>query len=173
MFLNRRNKEDIGFSFTPKSDDGLDANYKNKIFPSPFEVKEFYDQPIVDYRNINSDYALFNIKNLYHILPKMGKVASNVFMVIAYNLEVDTNLVKFSPSDYRNKNKKSIGVLQYGLNELVTLNIVAPTANRFHFIINHNVCYKGDLNKFSKIYRELYNENEFTYNVKGKLKINV
>lgn len=172
MYLFRKNKEDIGFSFTPKTNQVEDDEYKYKILPTPFEVKDVYEHPNVDFKNVNSDYALFNIKNLYHILPRMGRITSHVFMAIAYNLGTNTNLVKFNMAHYARQIAKSKEVLQYGVGELINLNIIAPTANVFHYIVNHNICYKGDLNEFVKIYKELYKDKELVYNAKGKLRIN-
>lgn len=144
----------------------------NTVFITPFEVKETYiDYPVLNYKddNINTKYCIFNTYDLYHLLPKLTKIDINVLLAIIYNLECDTNLVKFSANNYSIQIGKHFPHILQAVNDLIHFNIIAKTNSQNAFIINHNLFYKGDLNKFVFIYNNLYSNKSVEYDDKGRI----
>lgn len=144
----------------------------NKIFITPYEVKDCYNEyPCLDYDvdKINPKYCIFNTEFLYNILPKLTKLDTNVLMAIVYNLEPDTNLVKFSSINYATHISKSGNQILQSINNLIHFNILFPVSSQSTYIINHNIFYKGDLNKFAKEYKIIHKDSVIEYDKKGRI----
>ena len=144
----------------------------HRIVPTPFEVKENYDTyPNIDYQSnlIDFKYSIIDIRELGYIYDRLSKASMRVLFNMLYNLENDTNIVKFNISEF-SRFRKYDAAFEYTLyKELIEHNLIARTNKKCTYIINHNVFYKGDLNKFRDIYNKYYKDYQIEYNEKGEV----
>lgn len=144
----------------------------HRIVPTPFEVKENYDTyPNIDYKSnlIDFKYSIIDIRELGYIYDRLSKASMRVLFNMLYNLENDTNVVKFNISEF-SRFRKYDAAFEYTLyKELIEHNLIVRTNKKCTYIINHNVFYKGDLNKFRDIYNKYYKDYQIEYNEKGEV----
>lgn len=144
----------------------------HRIVPTPFEVKENYDTyPNIDYQSnlIDFKYSIIDIRELGYIYDRLSKASMRVLFNMLYNLENDTNIVKFNISEF-SRFRKYDAAFEYTLyKELIEHNLIVRTNKKCTYIINHNVFYKGDLNKFRDIYNKYYKDYQIEYNEKGEV----
>lgn len=144
----------------------------HRIVPTPFEVKENYDTyPNINYESnlIDFKYSIIDIRELGYIYDRLSKASMRVLFNMLYNLENDTNIVKFNISEF-SRFRKYDAAFEYTLyKELIEHNLIVRTNKRCTYIINHNVFYKGDLNKFRDIYNKYYKNYQIEYNEKGEV----
>lgn len=144
----------------------------HRIVPTPFEVKENYDTyPNIDYQSnlIDFKYSIIDIRELGYIYDRLSKASMRVLFNMLYNLENDTNIVKFNISEF-SRFRKYDAAFEYTLyKELIEHNLIVRTNKKCTYIINHNVFYKGDLNKFRDVYNKYYKDYQIEYNEKGEV----
>lgn len=144
----------------------------HRIVPTPFEVKENYDTyPNINYESnlIDFKYSIIDIRELGYIYDRLSKASMRVLLNMLYNLENDTNIVKFNISEF-SRFRKYDAAFEYTLyKELIEHNLIIRTNKKCTYIINHNVFYKGDLNKFRDIYNKYYKDYKIEYNEKGEV----
>jgi len=144
----------------------------HRIVPTPFEVKDNYDTyPNIDYQSnlIDFKYSIIDIRELGYIYDRLSKASMRVLFNMLYNLENDTNIVKFNISEF-SRFRKYDAAFEYTLyKELIEHNLIVRTNKKCTYIINHNVFYKGDLNKFRDIYNKYYKNYQIEYNEKGEV----
>jgi len=148
----------------------LENDYR--IVPTPFDIKERYD----DYPNINYydncidfKYSIIDIREFGYVFERLSKGSMRVLMNMLYNLENDTNLVKFNINEFC-RFRKEESAREYAIyKELIENNLIVRTNQKCTYIINHNIFYKGDLNKFREKYYRLYSDYELEYNEKGEV----
>ncbi len=144
----------------------------HRIVPTPFEVKENYDTyPNINYESnlIDFKYSIIDIRELGYIYDRLSKASMRVLFNMLYNLENDTNIVKFNISEF-SRFRKYDAAFEYTLyKELIEHNLIVRTNKKCTYIINHNVFYKGDLNKFRNIYNKYYKDYQIEYNEKGEV----
>lgn len=144
----------------------------HRIVPTPFEVKENYDTyPNINYESnlIDFKYSIIDIRELGYIYDRLSKASMRVLFNMLYNLENDTNIVKFNISEF-SRFRKYDAAFEYTLyKELIEHNLIVRTNKRCTYIINHNVFYKGDLNKFRDVYNKYYKGYQIEYNEKGEV----
>lgn len=144
----------------------------HRIVPTPFEVKDNYDTyPNIDYQSnlIDFKYSIIDIRELGYIYDRLSKASMRVLFNMLYNLENDTNIVKFNISEF-SRFRKYDAAFEYTLyKELIEHNLIVRTNKKCTYIINHNVFYKGDLNKFRDIYNKYYKDYQIEYNEKGEV----
>ena len=142
----------------------------HRIVPTPFEVKENYDTyPNINYESnlIDFKYSIIDIRELGYIYDRLSKASMRVLFNMLYNLENDTNIVKFSEFS---RFRKYDAAFEYTLyKELIEHNLIVRTNKKCTYIINHNIFYKGDLNKFRDIYNKYYKDYQIEYNEKGEV----
>lgn len=151
---------------------GLDFNlvdYKSKrfknlpdILPTPFEVKDEYPFAPTYGTNLNTDYVIYNANE---ILRHSGFMTYQVFrylFMIGRNLMPGRNYIRIHHQNF----KSMLGIhckdTYFGtFSKLVNnFNLLYHTNIRGLFIINHNILFKGDLNEFSRCYKETYTEED-------------
>lgn len=144
----------------------------HRIVPTPFEVKDNYDTyPNIDYQSnlIDFKYSIIDIRELGYIYDRLSKASMRVLFNMLYNLENDTNIVKFNISEF-SRFRKYDAAFEYTLyKELIEHNLIVRTNKKCTYIINHNIFYKGDLNKFRDIYNKYYKDYQIEYNEKGEV----
>ena len=144
----------------------------HRIVPTPFEIKENYDTyPNIDYQSnlIDFKYSIIDIRELGYIYDRLSKASMRVLFNMLYNLENDTNIVKFNISEF-SRFRKYDAAFEYTLyKELIEHNLIVRTNKKCTYIINHNVFYKGDLNKFRDVYNKYYKDYQIEYNEKGEV----
>lgn len=144
----------------------------HRIVPTPFEVKDNYDSyPNINYegKGIDFKYSIIDIRELGYIYDRLSKASMRVLLNMLYNLENDTNIVKFNIGEFA-RFRKWDAAFEYTLyKELIEHNLIVRTNKRCTYIINHNVFYKGDLNKFRDVYNTYYKNYEIEYNEKGEV----
>lgn len=144
----------------------------HRIVPTPFEVKDNYDTyPNIDYQSnlIDFKYSIIDIRELGYIYDRLSKASMRVLFNMLYNLENDTNIVKFNISEF-SRFRKYDAAFEYTLyKELIEHNLIVRTNKKCTYIINHNVFYKGDLNKFRDVYNKYYKDYQIEYNEKGEV----
>lgn len=144
----------------------------HRIVPTPFEVKENYDTyPNINYESnlIDFKYSIIDIRELGYIYDRLSKASMRVLFNMLYNLENDTNIVKFNISEF-SRFRKYDAAFEYTLyKELIEHNLIVRTNKKCTYIINHNIFYKGDLNKFRDIYNKYYKDYQIEYNEKGEV----
>ena len=144
----------------------------HRIVPTPFEIKENYDTyPNIDYQSnlIDFKYSIIDIRELGYIYDRLSKASMRVLFNMLYNLENDTNFVKFNISEF-SRFRKYDAAFEYTLyKELIEHNLIVRTNKNCTYIINHNVFYKGDLNKFRDVYNKYYKDYQIEYNEKGEV----
>ena len=144
----------------------------HRIVPTPFEIKENYDTyPNINYESnlIDFKYSIIDIRELGYIYDRLSKASMRVLLNMLYNLENDTNVVKFNISEF-SRFRKYDAAFEYTLyKELIEHNLIIRTNKKCTYIINHNVFYKGDLNKFRDIYNKYYKDYKIEYNKKGEV----
>lgn len=150
----------------------LDFNlidYKSKrfknlpdILPTPFEVKDEYPFAPTYGTNLNTDYVIYNANE---ILRHSGFMSYQVFrylFMVGRNLAPGRNYIRIHHQNF----KAMLGIhckdTYFGtFSRLVNnFNLLYHTNIRGLFIINHNMLFKGDLNEFSKRYKETYTEKD-------------
>ena len=116
----------------------------HRIVPTPFEVKENYDTyPNIDYQSnlIDFKYSIIDIRELGYIYDRLSKASMRVLFNMLYNLENDTNIVKFNISEF-SRFRKYDAAFEYTLyKELIEHNLIVRTNKKCTYIINHNVFY--------------------------------
>lgn len=144
----------------------------HRIVPTPFEVKDNYDSyPNINYegKGIDFKYSIIDIRELGYIYDRLSKASMRVLLNMLYNLENDTNIVKFNIGEFA-RFRKWDAAFEYTLyKELIEHNLIIRTNKKCTYIINHNVFYKGDLNKFRDVYNTYYKDYEIEYNEKGEV----
>ena len=172
MYINKNNK--VVFNFTNTK---YDNRYKNKIKEdaykriaiSPFPIKENYNS-FINYDgegNVNLDNCVINCRELFKAM--LPASALNLLLSILPNLEENTNILRVNL-----RKTKYSATYQFNPCEIMSIlcdrGIIFRTDTLFHYIINHNIIFKGDLNKFRKEYLELYGNDTPLVKTKGKIK---
>lgn len=159
----------------------LDAGHINKtsdnvnrakIAITPFEIKDNYDTFInTDYTkgNINLDYCVINANEISKIITRLGNSAVRLLFGIMNNIENDTNFVTFNIANFARVINMTTKCAGEGFNDLIKFNIVVRTNQMSTYVVNHNIIFKGDLNKFIKDYKSIYGNASPKYTSDGKL----
>lgn len=159
----------------------LDAGYINKVKENPyrktiaitpFEIKDNYDTFInTDYngRNINLDYCVINANEISKIVTRLGDSAIRLLFGIMNNIENDTNFVTFNIANFARVINMTPKCAGEGFNDLIKFNIVVRTNQMSTYVVNHNIIFKGDLNKFIENYKTIYGNKEPQYTKEGNL----
>lgn len=149
-----------------------DNDSRRTIAITPFEFKDNYNSFVnINYNDnhINLDYCVVNVAELSKIITRLSDSAIRLLFGFMSNLEADTNFVQFNITHFAriiNMTPKCTGI---GINDLIKYNIAVRTNQAFTYVINHNLFFKGDLNKFKDNYKELYGDAIPKYNNEGKL----
>lgn len=164
------------FEFTPNNltNKVVDRNdiRRNKIVITPFEILDNYDTFMnIDYskQEVNLKYIVMNTEAVFNILGKLNPTCTNVLIAMLANLENDTNVIRFNVAEYARTVGKSKDSLFIEFVKIFDYNIMARTNKNSTYIVNHNIFFKGDLNKFAKNYRELYKDRKVEYNNRNKV----
>ena len=143
-----------------------------RIVMTPFEIKDNYDTyPNIDYdgKDIDFKYSIIDIRTFGYAFERLSKRSLRVLFNMLYNLENDTNVVRFNINElvkYKNYDQAN----EYNnYKELIERGLIIRTNLKCTYIINHNVFYKGDLNKFREKYLKFYKDRDLEYNEKGEV----
>lgn len=174
MYINKHNKVIFNFLHTR-----YDYRFRNKIHDeayhriaiSPFEIKENYDTaPIYNspYSECNLDYCVINTKEL--VKCDLTQIEFKFFLSMMTNLEENTNKFKCTLNDI--SGAIGCGAKPYTfVTNLVAKGLIERTDCKHIYVVNHNIAFKGDLNKFREDYLRLYGNEKPMYNEHKQLVI--
>lgn len=172
MYINKNNK--VVFNFTNTK---YDNRYRDKIKEeaykriaiSPFPIKENYDS-FINYQadgTVNLDNCVINCRELFKCM--LTASALNLLLSILPNLEENSNILIVNM-----RKTQFATTYQFGPCEVMTIlcdrGILFRTDTKYHYVINHNIIFKGDLNKFREDYLSLYGTDAPIVKVKGRIK---
>lgn len=143
-----------------------------QIACSPFEVKNKYPSSMpVDYTINDGIYCLIDPYKLYELADRIPKNAFRYFFIICKELLPDTNIITLVNKEAAEKYDFDVTHIQNYIALLCDLQILVRTDVQSTFVINHNIIFKGDLNKFAKNYKEMYNDIKPEYINYTKIKL--
>lgn len=109
------------------------------------------------------------VKVSFNLLDRVGEKVSdsnNKFIFDAYSyslifyimtkLKYNSNAVRFEINDAAKTLNISRDSVIRAINALCKNNIIARTTSQSVYIVNHNCLFKGDINEFVVMYKELY-----------------
>lgn len=128
------------------------------IVVTPFEVLDKYVQcPDYNTNVTKEDYMFINSKLLAPLLPTLSGRALRILSYIWFILRPNSNVVNFTMRNIYSMYGISENTnIVSNVGELERVNLVRRTNKIGYYIINHNIFFKGNLNKFADKYRELY-----------------
>lgn len=131
----------------------------NRIAITPFKVEDEYPEypkfnP--EKRFVHEDYVIVNSRLLCQSMIRCTKSAFEVLNHIWYNMRPETNILTLSVSKIVKDISASLNTILKGVESLKLANIIQRTNLRNTYIIDHNLFFKGNINKFVKEYRKLY-----------------
>ena len=153
-YKDKRGK--LKYSFKSLIDYDKDKHKTNyRIAKTPFEVLDYYDaRPVIDYNTYSIDNVAIDLKKYLNAVSNITSTAALIGIHIYYVLEAETNIVKLSTAAFRQYYRaSSTATFHYSINQLIDANVIARAEGKGAYIVNHNLMYKGDLNKFAEQYR--------------------
>mgnify|MGYP004641290503 FL=1 len=133
---------------------------RQSIACTPFEVKDKYPSSMPVDTVINDGiYCLIEPYKLFELADRLPKNAFKYLMIICKELLPDTNIITLVGTEVAKKYNFNVAHIQSYNAILCDLNIIVRTDVQSTFVINHNIIYKGDLNKFAKNYKEMYHDS--------------
>lgn len=133
---------------------------RRSIACSPFEVKDKYPSSMPVDTVINDGiYCLIEPNKLIEAADRLPKNTLKYFLVICKELLPDTNIITLVNKEVSERYGFNSNHIQNYIATLCDLQILVRTDVQSTFVINHNIIYKGDLNKFAKNYKEIYNDS--------------
>lgn len=133
---------------------------RQSIACTPFEVKDKYPSSMPVDTVINDGiYCLIEPYKLFEIADRLPKNCFKYFLIFCKELLPDTNIITLVGTEVAKKYGFDVSHIQNYNAILCDLQIIVRTNVQSTFVINHNIIYKGDLNKFSKNYKEIYNDS--------------
>lgn len=133
---------------------------RQSIACSPFEVKDKYPSSMPVDTVINDGvYCLIEPYKLFEIADRLPKNCFKYLLILCKELLPDTNIITLVGTEVGKKYGFDISHIQNYNAILCDLQIIVRTDVQSTFVINHNIVYKGDLNKFAKNYKEIYNDS--------------
>ena len=147
---------------------------RKRIAITPFEILDNYDTfPNINYNDkvINLKYAVINTDIMFNILFRMSYNSRLILIAMINSLEPNSNIINFKITEYAKNLAKTPSNIYNGYKDLFDYNIIYKTNKQSTYIINHNLCFKGNLNEFIKDYREIYKDNEPIINDKNEIVI--
>lgn len=172
MYINKHNKVIFNFTHT-KYDVRFRKNVHdeafNRIAISPFEIKDNYDTaPVYEspYSECNLDYCPINCREL--VKCDLTQIEFKFFLDMMTSLEENTNIVKCKLTGI--VAAIGCGAKPYTfVTNLVAKGLIERTDCKYQYVVNHNIAFKGDLNKFREDYLRLYGREKPLYNHKKQL----
>lgn len=167
MYINKNNKVIFNFCHT-KYDVRFRKNIHDEAFTriaiSPFEIKDNYDSAPVygsPYGDCNLDYCMINVNEL--VKCNLTQVEFKFFLSMLSSLEENTNMLKTKLNGIRDA--IGCGLKPYvHIYSLIAKGLIEKTDVKYVYIVNHNIAFKGDLNKFREDYIRLYGNEKPLYN---------
>ena len=133
---------------------------RQSIARTPFEVKDKYPSSMPVDTVINDGiYCLIEPYKLFEIADRLPKNCFKYFLILCKELLPDTNIITLVGTEVAKKYGFDVSHIQNYNAILCDLQVIVRTDVQSTFVINHNIIYKGDLNKFSKNYKEIYNDS--------------
>lgn len=145
---------------------------KGKIAITPFEVKDRYTNypKCLEDGFISEEYAFVNVRDLTLIYSRLTLISIRLLSIIINKLPINSNICKFRLAEFNNIFSSAVKhQFDEYLEPLVRNNIIIRTNRKCTYIINHNMFFKGDLNRFAKEYKEIYGNRKVEYNEKGRV----
>ena len=188
------------FSFETKALKAYGQLHANKaevaakdIIPTPFPMeyeyaeRDVYEQlEILDAEfyckrtTIKKKFSI--VTDLYAtLLPTWNWQAALIAGYIIQNLEYNSNIIKITEEDF--KSYSGMGKVSFyeGINTIVraespyicagdALKLIARTTKKSIYVVNHNIIFKGKLERFVKMYKEKF-PNPCELDSRGKVVI--
>ena len=143
---------------------------KQKIMKTPFAINTKVKAPIVYtfasdqvggkiYKRNDNGLTVDMHKYFNIILAFQSTVKPTtfrLFIYITYLCSDNSNIIIISPKTTINEMNICLSAFRNSIDELVKYNIIAKTAIRNTYIINHRILFNSDLSKFYKNYKKLY-----------------
>ena len=167
MYINKHNK--VVFNFTHTK---YDVRFRKKINDeafhrlviSPFEIKDNYDSfPTYQspYGECNLDNCVINTREL--VKCDLTQIEFKFFLSMLTNLEENTN--RFECTLNNISAAIGCGAKPYTfVTNLVAKGLIERTDCKYIYIVNHNIAFKGDLNKFREDYLRVFGTEKPLYN---------
>ena len=140
----------------------------SKIMPTTFNLdydsatKSCFDEVVNGYMiSLNKDfikkepYSIISIALTLNF-PKLSRPALLLIGYVASNIKFDSNYIDIVERDfgvYSDLGKQSY---YNAIKELVGIKVLAITNRKSIYVVNHNMIFKGNLEKFIATYNELY-----------------
>lgn len=122
-------------------------------------IQKVYDTlTLLEDKYLYKDYAMVKYY-LFEALANCKPCAIRLFKLIYAKLRYTSNVISFT---YKEAKDFNVGKYDIEINEaienLVDKNIIFYTDIQSVYIINHSMYFKGDWDKFCRIYKEQYND---------------
>lgn len=142
----------------------VDTRFNNKT-----NIKGFADTMISPFPFIEYYEPKFFLNLQYLIKNPLNQTAYILYFDMIDRLENDCNYVHYMLKGNTDHNEPAI---VEAVNLLCNKKYLCRTNKKFIYIINHNVCFKGDLNKFRNTYKQIYGDEEPIFTHFGDVVIN-
>lgn len=188
------------FNFETKALKSYADSYVNKvklaakdIAPTPFPMEYEFTKKDVYQQLEELDLEVHAKKNIIKkkfsivtdlyatLLPTWNWPAAIIAGYIIQNLEYNSNIIKITEEDFKTYSGMSVRSFYEGLSAIVrnespyicagdSLKLIARTTRKSIYIVNHNIIFKGKLEKFIEIYKEKF-PNPCELDSRGKVVI--
>lgn len=140
----------------------------SKIMPTTFNLdydyvtKCCFDDVVNGYMiSLGKDYVKkepFSIISIALTLnfPKLSRPALLLVGYIASKIQFDSNYIELKEKDFAGYSGLSNRSFFDGIKELTEIKVLAITNRKCMYVVNHNMIFKGNLEKFIATYNELY-----------------
>ena len=161
--FNKRVLKGYGIKVSAKA-----AQEASKIMPTTFNLdydsvtKSCFDEVVNDYMiSLGKDYVKkepFSIISIALTLnfPKLSRPALIIVGYIASKIQFDSNYIELKEKDFAGYSGLCNKSFFDGIKELVDIKVLAITNRKCMYVVNHNMIFKGNLEKFIATYNELY-----------------
>lgn len=188
------------FSFETKALKSYADCYANKaklaakdIVPTPFPMEYEYAEKNVYQQLEELDLEVHAKKNVIKkkfsivtdlyatLLPTWNWQAAIIAGYIIKNLEYNSNIIKITEEDFKSYSGMSVRSFYEGLDAIVRTEsphicagdaskLLARTTKKSIYVVNHNIIFKGRLERFVEIYKEKF-PNPCELDSRGKVVI--
>lgn len=137
----------------------------SKIMPTTFNLdydsatKSCFDEVVNGYMiSLNKDFIK---KEPYSItltlnFPKLSRPALLLVGYIASKIQFDSNYIELKEKNFAGYSGLCNKSFFDGIKELIDMKVLAITNRKSMYVVNHNMIFKGNLEKFIATYNELY-----------------